>query len=84
MEYPLDFIEFVRKKFSGEREHQRCAEIEFFLVRDREIFFLVVGIVRPLLDVFGEVGKPQKFAGFPAEDGFMLVRLPETDEFERV
>src|SRR5207253_3192055 len=33
IEYPPDFIEFVRKKFSGEREHQRRAEIEFLLVR---------------------------------------------------
>jgi hypothetical protein len=53
-------------------------------VRDREIFFFVVGIVRPRLDVSSDVGMPEKLAGFPAEDGLMLVRLPETDEFECV
>jgi hypothetical protein len=84
MEYPPDLIQFVRQKLFGECEYERRAEIEFLLVRDREIFFVVIGIVRPLLDVFGDVGMPQKFAGFPAEDGLMLVRLSETDEFERM
>jgi hypothetical protein len=84
IEYPPDFIEFVRKKFSGEREHQRRAEIEFLLVRDRELFFLVVGIVRPCLDVLLHVGLPKKLAGLPAEDGLMLARLPEAGEFERM
>jgi hypothetical protein len=40
-----DFSELAREKLSGEFEYQRLAEIEFLLVRDREIFFLVVGIV---------------------------------------
>jgi hypothetical protein len=67
IEHPPDLIEFVRKKLSGELEHQRLAEIEFLPVRDREIFFLVIGIVRPRLDVLVDVSKPEKLAGFPAE-----------------
>jgi hypothetical protein len=43
-----------------------------------------IGIVRPRLDVFVEVSKPEKLTVFPAEHSLMLVRLPETDEFERM
>jgi hypothetical protein len=75
LEHPPDFAEFVREKFFGEREHQRFAEIEFLLVRDSEIFFFVVGIVRPLVGAVEGFSMPQKLAGFPAEDGLMLIQL---------
>jgi hypothetical protein len=84
VEYPPDIIEVFGQTFPGERQHQRLAEIELLPVRDRKIFLLVIGIVRPRLDVFVDVRIPEKLAGFPTEHGLMFVRLPEAGEFERV
>lgn len=45
----LRLLRIVRQKFAGEVEHQRLAQAQLALVRERDVFLLLVDVVRELV-----------------------------------
>lgn len=67
-----DVVEIVRQELAGKVEHHRFAEPEFALVRERDVFLLIVDIVRQLvvhLLVIQKIGLIVYFTGPLADEG---------------
>ncbi|WP_348628750.1 hypothetical protein [Mesorhizobium sp. M2A.F.Ca.ET.017.03.2.1] len=78
----LNVTDVVLKKLTGEVQHERLAQVEFFLVRYLDVFVAVVDIVRQFIQITREFGMPIKRAGLLAQTRLMFSHAPRTDEFE--
>jgi hypothetical protein len=83
-EHIPDLIKIVRQEFAGEIHYQRLAEVKVPLAGDRDVFLLVLDVVRYLLVEFVQgIGAPIDLARPPAQEGLVRADAGAADEFER-
>jgi hypothetical protein len=73
-----DLVEIVRQELVGEAQRQWFAEIKLPFVGDRDATFVLLEVLRQLLQIVKAFGPQVDLAGLLAYKGLMLARASET------